>query len=328
MIRSRATLTAILTLGFGFWAAFPAAAQTYPSHPITIVVPFAPGGATDVLPRMLGERLRASLGQPVIIENVSGAGGTIGLGRVARAAPDGYTLVSGNWSTFVSNGAIYTLPYDLVKDFEPVVLLPSNSHLMAARKSLAANSLGEMVSWLKASQDKVAMATAGVGTGSHFAAVLLQSLTGTTFPLVHYRGGGPALQDLLSGQVDLMTNQAAVFLPHARAGTIKVFAVLAKDRLLQAPEIPTADEAGLPGFHVSVWNGFWAPKGTPQELIARLNAAVVSILAEPELRSRLVDLAYEIPSPEQQTPQALGALQRSEIEKWWPIIKAANVKAE
>jgi tripartite-type tricarboxylate transporter receptor subunit TctC len=292
------------------------------------VVPFAPGGATDVLPRLLGERLRAALGQSVIVENVSGAGGTIGLGRVARAAPDGYTVASGNWSTFVSNGAIYTLPYDLVTDFEPVVLLPANSHLIAARKSLPAANLGELVSWLKANQDKVSMATAGVGTGSHFAAVLLQSLTGTTFPLVHYRGGGPALQDLLSGQVDLMTNQAAVFLPHVRAGSIKAYAVLAPDRLPQAPEIPTADEAGLPGFHVSVWNGFWAPKGTPRDVIATLNAAVVSILAEPELRRRLIDLAYELPPREQQTPAALGALQKAEIEKWWPIIKAAHVKAE
>ncbi|HEY4403189.1 MAG TPA: tripartite tricarboxylate transporter substrate-binding protein [Xanthobacteraceae bacterium] len=326
MTRHRAIPAAVIGLCLG--AAAPAIAQVYPSRPITIVVPFAPGGATDVLPRMLGERLRASLGQSVIIENVSGAGGTLGLGRVARAAPDGYTLASGNWSTFVSNGAIYTLPYDLVKDFEPVVLLPSNSHLIAARKSLPAGNLSELVTWLKANQDKVAMATAGVGTGSHFAAVLLQSLTGTAFPLVHYRGGGPALQDLLSGQVDLMTNQAAVFLPHARAGSIKVFAVLAKDRLVQAPEIPTADEAGLPGFQVSVWNGFWAPKGTPQAVITRINAAVVDALAEPELRSRLIDLAYEIPPREQQTPQALGALQRSEIEKWWPIIRAANVKAE
>jgi tripartite-type tricarboxylate transporter receptor subunit TctC len=172
------------------------------------------------------------------------------------------------------------------------------------------------------------MATAGVGTGSHFAAVLLQSLTATTFPLVHYRGGGPALQDLLSGQVDLMTNQAAVFLPHARAGSIRVFAVLAEQRLLQAPDIPTADEAGLPGFHMSVWNGLWAPKGTPQAVIGRLNAAVKNILAEPELRARLIDLAYEIPPPEQQTPPALRALQKAEIAKWWPIIKAANVKAE
>ena len=315
-------------IGLGLCAASPASAQPYPAHPITIVVPFAPGGATDVLPRMLGERLREALGQSVIIENVSGAGGTVGLGRVARAAPDGYTLVSGNWSTFVSNGAIYTLPYDLVQDFEPVVLLPSNSHLVAARKTLAAGDLSELVAWLKANQDKVSMATAGVGTGSHFAAVLLQSLTGTKFPLVHYRGGGPALQDLLSGQVDLMTNQAAVLLPQARAGSIKVFAVLAKERLVQAPEIPTADEAGLPGFHLSIWNGFWAPKGTPRDVIAKLNAAVVDILAEPEPRQRLVDLAYEIPPRAQQTPEALGALQKAEIEKWWPIIKAAHVKAE
>jgi tripartite-type tricarboxylate transporter receptor subunit TctC len=326
MTGHRAILAAVIS--FCFCVAAPAAAQVYPSHPITIVVPFAPGGATDVLPRMLGERLRATLGQSVIIENVSGAGGTLGLGRVARAAPDGYTLASGNWSTFVSNGAIYTLPYDLVKDFEPVVLLPSNSHLIAARKTLPAGSLSELVAWLKANQDKVAMATAGVGTGSHFAAVLLQSLTGTSFPLVHYRGGGPALQDLLSGQVDLMTNQAAVFLPHAHAGSIKVFAVLAENRLVQAPEIPTADEAGLPGFRVSVWNGFWAPKATPKEVIAKLNAAVVNILEEPELRARLIDLAYEIPPRAQQTPQALGVLQKAEIEKWWPIIRAANVKAE
>jgi tripartite-type tricarboxylate transporter receptor subunit TctC len=325
--RGRATITCvILTLCLTLAAAIPARAQVYPSRPITIVVPFAPGGATDVLPRMLGERLRAALGQPVIIENVSGAGGTIGLDRVARAAPDGYTIVSGNWS-FVSNGAIYTLPYDLVRDFAPIVVLPSNSHLIAARKSLAATNLNELVAWLKSNQDKVAMGTAGVGTGSHFSAVLLQSLTGTKFPLVHYRGGGPALQDLLSGQIDLMTNQAAVFLPQARAGSIKVYAVLAPQRLVQAPEIPTTDEAGLPGFHVSIWNGLWAPAGTPGDIIAKLNTAIVNILAEPDVQKRLIDLAYEIQPREQQTPQALGALQRAEIAKWWPIIKAANIRA-
>ena len=311
-----------------FRVALPAAAQVYPSRPITIVVPFAPGGATDVLPRMLGEVLRARLGQPVVIENVSGAGGTIGLGRVARAAPDGYTIVSGNWSTFVANGAIYTLPYDLVRDFTPIVLLPSNSHLIAGRRSLDADNLSQLVSWLRSNQDKVSMATAGVGTASHLAAVLLQSLTGTRFPLVHYRGGGPALQDLLSGQIDLMTNQAAVFLPHGRAGSIKLYAALAKERLPQAPDVPTAAEAGLPGFEISVWNGFWAPSGTPDQVVAKLNAAVVESLAAPELRQRLIDLAYEMPSRDQMAPQALGALQRAEIGKWWPIIKAAKVTAQ
>jgi tripartite-type tricarboxylate transporter receptor subunit TctC len=319
---------AFVALGLALAAALPARAQTYPSRPITIVVPFAPGGATDVLPRMLAERLRALIGQPVVIENVSGAGGTIGLGRVARAAPDGYTIVSGNWSTFVSNGAIYTLSYDLVRDFEPIVVLPANSHLIAARKSHPANDLTALVSWIKSNQDKVAVGTAGVGTASHFSALLLQSTTGTHFPLVHYRGGGPALQDLLSGQLDLMTNQASVFLPQGRAGNIKVYAVLAPTRLPQAPEIPSADEAGLPGFHVSNWNGFWVPKGTPPEVIAKLNAAVVNILAEPETRARLIELAYEIQPRSEQTPQALAALQRAEIEKWWPIIRAANIRGE
>ena len=320
---------AFVTIGLCLWLVSASRAEVYPAHPITIVVPFAPGGATDVLPRLFAERLHALLGQSIIIENVSGAGGTIALGRVARAAPDGYTIVSGNWSTFVSNGAIYTLPYDLVNDFAPVaLLLPSNSHLLAVRKSLAVANLGELAAWLKANQDKVAMATAGVGTGSHFAAVLLQNLTGTSFPLVHYRGGGPALQDLLSGQVDLMTNQAAVFLPHVREGSLKALAVLARQRLAQAPEVPTSDEAGLPGFEVSIWNGFWAPRGTPDEVVAKLNAAVVNALAEPELRQRLIDLAYEMPPPAEQTPQALGALQRAEIAKWWPIIKAANISAQ
>ncbi len=327
-IRRAIIVASLIALGAGS-APLPArAAEISPAHAITIVVPFAPGGATDVLPRMLSEALRARLGQPIVIENIGGAGGTIGLGRVARAPSDGYTLVSGNWSTFVANGAIYTLPYDLVQDFAPVVLLPSNSHLIAGRRTLPAGNLRELVSWLKADQDKVSMATAGVGTASHLAAVLLQSLTGTRFPLVHYRGGGPALQDLLSGQVDLMTNQAAVLLPQGRAGNIKLYAALADERLPQAPDIPTAWEAGLPKFEMSVWNGFWAPKGTPDDVIAKLNAAVVDSLAEPALRQRLLDLAYELPPRERLTPQALGALQRSEIEKWWPIIRAANVKAE
>jgi len=302
-----------------------ASAETYPSKPVTIVVPFAPGGATDVLPRLFVERLQAELGQPVVIENVGGAGGTIGMQRVARAAPDGYTIVCGNWTTFVSNGAIMKTSYDVVTDFEPVILLPGNSHVIAAKKDLPASNLAELVAWLKANQDKVSMATAGVGTGGHFGAVLLQNLTHTDFPLVHYRGGGPALADLLAGHVDLTTNQATVFLPHMRDGTVKVFAVLADHRLAQAPDIPTADEAGLPGFHVSNWNGFWAPKGTPKDAIARLNAAVIKVMADPAMTERLVKLTYEIPSAAQLAPEALAALQKAEIEKWWPIIKAAKI---
>jgi tripartite-type tricarboxylate transporter receptor subunit TctC len=265
------------------------------------------------------------LGQNFVVENVSGGGTNIAGQRVARAAPDGYTIICGNWTTFVSNGAIMKTSYDVVTDFEPVILLPGNSHVIAAKKDLPANNLAELVAWLKANQDKVSMATAGVGTGGHFGAVLLQSLTHTEFPLVHYRGGGPALADLLAGHVDLTTNQATVFLPHMRDGTLKVFAVLADHRLAQAPDIPTADEAGLPGFHVSNWNGFWAPKGTPKETIARLNAAVVKVMAEPAMTERLVKLTYEIPSADQQAPEALTKLQKAEIEKWWPIIKAAKI---
>ena len=311
-------------LVFAF-ASAAASADAYPTKPITIVVPFAPGGATDVLPRLFAERLQAELGQPIVIENIGGAGGTIGLQRVARAAPDGYTIVCGNWTTFVSNGAIMKTSYDVVTDFEPVILLPGNSHVIAARKDLPAANLMELVAWLKANQDKVSMATAGVGTGGHFGAVLLQSLTHTEFPLVHYRGGGPALQDLLAGHVDLTTNQATVFLPHMREGTLKVFAVLADHRLPQAAEIPTADEAGLPGFHVSNWNGFWAPKATPQDVIAKLNAAVVKVMAHPAMKEKLLNLTYEIPAAGELAPQALARLQKAEIEKWWPIIKAAKI---
>jgi len=303
-------------------------ADGYPSKPVTIVVPFAPGGATDVLPRLFVERLQAELGAPVVIENVSGAGGTIGMQRVARSAADGYTLVCGNWTTFVSNGAVYNTSYDVVKDFEPIVLLPANSHVIAAKKAVPANNLMELVAWVKANESKVSMATAGVGTGGHFGAVLFQNLTHTEFPLVHYRGGGPALQDLIAGHVDLQTNQASVFLPHMRDGAIKVYAVLADHRLPQAPNLPTADEAGLPGFHVSNWNGFWAPKGTPKEAIQKVNAAVLKIMAEPEMMQKLNNLAYEIPSAADRTPEALARIQKAEIEKWWPIIKAAKISAK
>ena len=215
----------------------------------------------------------------------------------------------------------------MVKDFEPIIILPANSHVIAATKSVPANNLKELVDWTKANQSKVSMASSGVGTGGHFGAVLFQNMSGADFPIAHYRGGGPALQDLLAGHVTLMTNQAAVFLPHMREGTLKVYAVLAERRLPLAPDLPTADEAGMPGFHVSNWNGFWAPKGTPKEAIQKINAAVAKIMEDPDVVQKILNLTYEMPSRDERTPEALARIQKAEIEKWWPIIKAAKITA-
>jgi tripartite-type tricarboxylate transporter receptor subunit TctC len=318
-----ASLAAAASLGI----AGDAAAQAYPSRPITIVVPFAAGGPGDTLTRILAERMRMSLSQTVIIENVTGAGGTIGVGRVARAAHDGYTLSFGFLGTHVLNGAVYKLQYDVLKDFEPIALLASNPQLIVAKNAVPANNLRDLIAWLKANPDKASQGTGGVP--SHVAGALFQSMTGTRFQFVPYRGGaGPAMQDLVAGQMDLMFDQALNSLPHVRGGRIRVYAVTDKTRLSSAPDIPTVDEAGLPGFHMSLWYGFWAPKGTPKEIIAKLNAAVVDALGHPTVRQRLADLGLEIPAREEQTPLALGAYQKAEIEKWWPVIKAAGITAE
>jgi tripartite-type tricarboxylate transporter receptor subunit TctC len=311
----------------GLQAMAGAGAQPYPSRPITMIVPFPAGGPSDVVPRLLSDHLRATLGQSIIIENVSGAGGSIGMGRVARAAPDGYTVGVGSWSTGVVNGAIYNLSYDVVTDFEPVVLLPENPLFITSKKAIPARSLNALVAWMKASKDKVLVATSGVGTSPHVAGVMLQHLTGAELQLVHYRGGAPALQDLLAGQVDVNMNQASVFLPYLNDDRIRIYAVLAKERLPQAPDVPTVDEGGLPGFYLSSWNAIWAPKGTPRAIIGRLNAAVVEALKDATIRKRFIDLGQVVPPPEQLTPEALGAYQRAEIEKWWPIIKAAGIAA-
>jgi tripartite-type tricarboxylate transporter receptor subunit TctC len=304
-----------------------AVAQAYPTRPITMVVPFPPGGPSDVVPRILGDRLRAALGQSIVVENVSGAGGSIGMGRVARAAPDGYTVGVGSWSTGVVNGAIYNLTYDVLGDFEPVVLLPENPLFITSKKAVPARSLAELVAWVKAATTPVLVATSGVGTSPHVAAVMLQHLTGAPIQPVHYRGGAPALQDLISGQVDLNMNQASVFLPYLDDERIRVYAVLAKQRLPQALAIPTVDEAGLPGFHLSSWNGIWAPKGTPRDVVRRLNAAVVETLGDAGVRQRFSELGQVIPPPEQLTPEAFAAYQKAEIDRWWPVIKAAGIKA-
>jgi tripartite-type tricarboxylate transporter receptor subunit TctC len=305
-----------------------AMAQAYPSRSITMVVPFAAGGPVDTLARILAERMRASLGQTVVIENVTGAGGSIGTGRVARAAPDGYTLVIGIWTTHVVNGAIYALQYDVLNDFEPVALLANNPQVIVAKRSMLANDLKGLIAWLKLNPDKASAGTAGVASPQHVLGVFFQSATGTRFQFVHYRGGGPATQDLVAGQIDLIIGDQVTSLPQIRSGNIKAYAVTNKNRLTAAPDIPTVDEAGLPGFYTTVWNAIWAPKGTPKNVIMKLNAAVVGELADSAIRRRLADLGQQIVQRDQQTPEALAAFHSAEIEKWWPIIKGANIKGE
>jgi tripartite-type tricarboxylate transporter receptor subunit TctC len=305
-----------------------AKAQTYPTRPITIVVPYAAGGPADALARALGERMRATLGQSILIENVTGASGTIGVGRAVRAAPNGYTLSLGHVGSHVVNGAIFSLPFDLINDLEPIALLPSNALLIVARKSFPANNLKELIAWLKDNPNKATAGTSGAGGGSHVNGVYFQNLTGTRFQFVPYRGTGPAMTDLIAGQIDLMFDQASNSLPQVRGGTIKAYAVTSMVRLPSAPDIPTADEAGLPKFFSTTWYGLWAPKNTPKDIIARLNAAVVEALNDPSVRNRLTDQGLDMPPREQQTPEALGAFHKAEIEKWWPIIRQAGIKPE
>jgi tripartite-type tricarboxylate transporter receptor subunit TctC len=309
-------------------AAARADAQTYPSRPISMVVPYSAGGPTDTIARIMAERMRVPLGQMVIVENVTGAAGTIGVGKVARAAPDGYTISIGHWGTHVVNGAIYALTYDVLTDFEPVAMIATNPQIIVSKKAVPARDLQGLIAWLKANSATATQGTAGHGSGSHLSGVYFQSITGARFQFVPYRGAGPAMQDLVAGQVDLMIDQAANSLPQVRAGTIKAYAVTDKVRLATAPDIPTVDEAGVPGLHIAIWHALWMPKGTPKAIIDKLNAAVVDTLADAGVRERLAQLGQEIPAREQQTPPALFAHHRAEIEKWWPIIKAANIKGE
>jgi tripartite-type tricarboxylate transporter receptor subunit TctC len=314
----------------GLAASLPArlGAQGWPARPITLSVPFAAGGPTDTLARILAAQLSPILGQQVVVENVTGAAGTIGVGKVARAVPDGYTAGVGHWSTHVVNGAIYTLPYHVYDDFEPVAMVASNPQLVVSRKDLPAANLTELIAWVKANQDKVSSGTAGVGSASHIGGIYFQKLTGTSFQFIPYRGTGPAMQDLIAGQFDLMFDQVSNSLPQVRGGRVKAYAVTSPKRSPAAPDIPSVEEAGLPGFHIEVWQAVWLPKGTPREIVRRLNAALVQVLAMPEVRQRLEDLGQEIPAVEQQTPEALAAWHRREIELWWPLIKAAGIKVE
>jgi tripartite-type tricarboxylate transporter receptor subunit TctC len=322
-MRKAILAAAAIVLGLG-----GAQAQNYPLRPITIIVPFAAGGPTDAIARALGEPMRAALGQPILIENVTGAGGSIGVSRAVRAAPDGYTLSLGHTGTHVVNGAIYPLQYDLLTDFEPIALIASNTMIVVTKNDVPPKNFRELIDWLKTNPGKVAVGTAGVGSASHFSGVYFQNLIKTQFNFVPYRGTGPAMQDLVAGQIDMIVDQVSNSIAQVQAGKIKAYAIADTKRLVAAPDIPTADEAGLPGFHISLWNGLWAPKGTPKEVIAKLNAAVLGALADPAVRKRLADVGLEVPPADQQTPQALGAYQKAEIEKWWPIIKAANIRPE
>jgi tripartite-type tricarboxylate transporter receptor subunit TctC len=314
-------------------ASLPAAsrlawAQTYPSRPITMVVGYGVGGPSDTIARIIAERMKSALGQPIVVENITGAAGSIGMGRLARAVSDGYTIGLGDWSTLCVNAAMYNLPYDVVKDFAPISLLPNAPQIIVTKNVVPAKDLTELLAWLKANQSKISYGTSGVGSPSHVSGVLLQNVTGANFQLVPYRGAGQVMTDMVAGQIDLSMFPATVALQQMRAGNVRAYAVTSKIRIPAAPEIPTVDEAGLPGFYISLWWGLWTPKGTPNSIIAKLNGAIVETLADPLVRARSTDQGLDIPPRDQQTPEALAAFQKAEIEKWWPIVKAAGIKGE
>jgi tripartite-type tricarboxylate transporter receptor subunit TctC len=303
-------------------------AQAYPSRPITIICPFPAGSPVDTVARIVSERMKASLGQPFVIENVTGAGGTFGVARAARAAPDGYTVSLGNFSSHVVAGAVYPVQYDALKDLEPVALLASNPQLIVSTNALPARGLQGLVAWLQANPGKASAGTAGPGSVSHVAGVFFQKATKTRFQFVPYRGVNQAQLDLIEGRIDLMFDQAPSALPSVRAGQVKAYAVTSRSRLPSAPDIPTVEEAGMPGLVMSVWSALWLPKGTRKDIVTKLNAAAMEAIADPTVRNRLSEFGLDVPPKDQQTPEALAVLHKSEIEKWWPIIKATSIKID
>ena len=305
-----------------------AQAQSFPSKPITMVVALPAGGAVDALARVLVEHMRVTLGQTIVVENMGGAGGTLSIGRVVRSAPDGYTLGMGTLGQYVISGAVYTLPYDMLADLAPVALLPNVPYWMVVRKELPANNLLELAAWLKANPDKATASSTGTASMARFCGMGFQKATGTSIQYVPYRGGAPALNDLVSGQIDMNCDLAANSLAQYRAGRIKALAVMTKSRWAAAPEVPTAEEAGVPGLFYSTWHGIWAPKGTPADIVDKINAAANAAMADAEVQKRIAALGMDLPPQAQATPAAFAAFHKAEVEKWYPIVKAAGVKVE
>ena len=305
-----------------------ALADNFPSHPITIVVPFSAGGPSDAMTRILAERMKTTLGETLLVENVTGAGGSIGVGRAVRSPPDGYTISFGHLGTHVANGAIYKLGYDFVTDLEPVVLLPSNPMIVVSKNAVPAKSLQELLAWLKARPAPATAGTAGAGSGSHIAGLYFENVTGIKLQYVPYRGTAPAMNDLVAGQIDVMIDQTSNSISQVRAGSIRAYAITDDKRVEQASDIPTTDEAGLSGFHMTLWSGLWVPKDTPKDIVAKLNTAAVDALNDPAVRKQLENLGLQMPPKDQLSPEALGSWQKAEIAKWWPMIKAANVKVD
>src|SRR3954453_4187280 len=303
-------------------------AQSYPTRPVTAVVPASAGGPTDTIGRIVMQLVQKLLGQTIVIENIGGASGTIGTGRVARADPDGYTIGIGGPNHYVVNSSVYTLPYTTLKVFEPISMLSNGPMIIMSRNSLPAKNLTELVAWLKAQGDNVTFGTGGLASPPHISGLSLQTVTGTKFQFVPFRGSAPALQQVIGGQLDIIIDQASSALSIVKGGNVRAYAVTAKQRLVSAPDVPTVDEAGLPGFHISIWQGVWAPKGTPKEIIAKLNAAIAGALGDPAVQKRLAEVGQEMPAPEQTTPDGFGAFHKAEMDKWTPIIKAANIKPE
>ena len=317
-----------VAVAFAAAASLSAAAQGYPNRPITLVVPFAAGGPTDTIGRIIGERVGKTLGQTVVVENVAGAGGTIAVQKVVRSAPDGYTFFIGHNGPMVIAPAMQSVHFDVMTDLEPVAMVASNPQIILSHPSIPAKNLKELIAYCKANGDKVSAGTGGPGTPAHISVVYFANAIGAPVQPIHYKGSGPAMQDLIAGHIQLGFEQAINAIPHIRSGRARPYAVTAKERLASAPDIPTVDEAGLPNFYMAIWHGFWVPKGTPREVTAKLNAAIREALADPGVRKRLEDLGQEIPAADQQTPEALRAFHKAEVDKWWPVIKSAGIKAD